>query len=125
MDIEDPKHLERFRDQVEVKAVLMQFQPNSDSRAVRFERSSKNKLYWPLIENVASRFFNSGHTEEICETHCVYGKQFWLLGISTNPTFEYPFTIAILASDGASKEILQAFLRRVSHDYWYGSYFFK
>ena len=125
MDIQDSKHLERFRDQEEVKAVFMKFQSNQDSSEVRFERASKNKLYWPPIEEVMARFLNTGHTTEICESHIIYGKPYWLLATATNPTFEYPITIAIVASDGAPIEKLQALLKSVSYDYWYGSYFFK
>ncbi len=45
MDVRSPEHLERLRDQPEIKAALLRFRPEADAFEARFERASKNTLY--------------------------------------------------------------------------------
>ena len=125
MDVESPKHLERFRDQPEIKAVLLKLGPESDAAEARFERAAKNALYWPPIEALAGRFIATGRARETHEAQRVYGRSCWLLATALTPNAGAPFAIAMADAEGAPVETLLALLRKVSEDYWYGSYFFK
>ena len=125
MDVESPKHLERFRDQHEIKAVLLRLEPTDASSEVRFERSARNSDYWPFIETLAARFLASGRSTEIRESVEVYGRLCWLIATTLSPSGKAPCVIAITAADGASADVLGALLRDVSDNYWFGSSFFK
>ena len=125
MDEESPKHLERLRDQAEIKAALLRLQPTPTSTEARFERAPKNTLYWPPIEALAARFLAAGRTEEIREPREFYGRPCWLLATRVVDTPNAPYTIAVAAADGAPVEALVALLQDVGHDYWHGSSFFK
>ena len=125
MDVESPKHLERLRDQPEIKAALLRFQPAPTATEVRFERAAKNTLYWPPIEELAARFLAMGRGEEIRETQDFYGRPCWLLAVTLARSPDAPYTIAVAAADGVPVDALVALLQDVSHDYWHGSYFFK
>jgi hypothetical protein len=123
MDVESPEHLERLRDQPEIKAVLLRERPAAEASECRFERSAKNKDYWPPIEALAASVVASGHVDEACTSLTVYGRPCWLLATALNPVG--PYAIAVTAADGASVDDLAALLRKVTHDYWFGSSFFK
>lgn len=123
MDVESPEHLERLRDQAEIKAVLLREQPVAGAAECRFERSAKNKDYWPAIEALAASVVASGRADEACTSLTVYGRPCWLLATALNPVG--PYAIAVTAADGASVEDLVAVLRKVTDHYWFGSYFFK
>ena len=125
MDVESPKHLERFRDQPEIKAVLLRFGPEPPAAEARFERAAKNTLYWPPIETLARRFVAAGRADETREAQRVYGRSCWLLAACVSPAADSPFAIAMADAEGAPAEALLELLRKVSEDYWYGSYFFK
>src|SRR5688572_11852081 len=125
MDVESPKHLERLRDQPELKAALLRFQPTPTATEARFERAAKNTLYWPPIEKLSARFLETGRSEDIREARLFYGRPCWLLAITLAQSPDAPYTIAVAAADGAPLDVLVALLRAVSDDYWYGSYFFK
>lgn len=125
MDIESPKHLERFRDQPEVKVALLRLRPDSVEPEARFERTSRNTLYWPAVNDLAQKILAVGHAEEVRENREFYGRPCWLLATSLAPTGGAPYAIAVAAADGISVEALIAMLQSVSRDYWFGSYFFK
>lgn len=125
MDVESPKHLERFRDQREIKAVLLRSEPADPSTEVRFERSARNSHYWPFIESLSSRFLAAGRSEEIRQPLEVYGRACWLIATALGSPDKAPYAIAITAADGVAVEVLIALLQDVSHDYWHGSSFFK
>ena len=125
MDVESPKHLERLRDQPEIKAALLRFQPTPTATEVRFERAAKNTLYWPPIERLAERFLAMGRGEEVRETRDFYGRPCWLLAVTLAQSADAPYTIAVAAADGTPVDALVALLQDVSHDYWHGSSFFK
>jgi len=124
MDVESPRTLERFRDQPEIKAVLLRLGPSPTDREARFERASRNTNYWPAILALAAEFVAAGRSEEVREPRTVYGRPCWLLathgGSSTGA-----FSVAIAAADGAPVTALQELLVKVSDDYWHGSYFWK
>jgi hypothetical protein len=125
MDIQSPKHLERFRDQPEIKAVLLRSFLSATANEARFERAAKNSLYWPPIDNLESRILLNNHIVEVQEAHQIYGRPCWLLGTSLTSSPNAPFLIAIVAADGTPVTALLTLLNEVSHDYWYGSTFFK
>ena len=123
MDIESPQHLERLRDQPEIKAALLRERPAAGASECRFERSAKNNAYWPPIEDFAAGVLASARVDEGCRPVTVYGRPCWLLATALNPVV--PYAIAVTAADGASVDDLAALLRKVTHDYWFGSSFFK
>lgn len=124
MDVQSPSHLERLRDQPEVKVALLRF-PGSGGNEVRFERSPKNTLYRDAIQPLADRFAAAGAVTGLREDALIYGRPCWLLAASLGPSSQSPAFIAVVAADGAPPEDLLALLQSVSHDYWYGSSFFK
>jgi hypothetical protein len=123
MDIESPEHLERLRDQPEVKAALLRKRPVADASECRFERNTKNNAYWPPIEDSAAGVLASARVEEACRALTIYGRPCWLIVTALNPVG--PYAIAVTAADGASVEDLVALLRKVTEHYWFGSSFFK
>jgi hypothetical protein len=125
VDIESPQHLERLRDQPEIKAALLRSWMALDAREVRFERAAKNRLYWPPIENLSRRFLDAGCAERVCDGQQIYGRPCWLLANVLAPSPNAAYVIALASADGAPLDVLQALLREVCHDYWHGSYFFK
>ena len=125
MDIESPEHLERLGDQPEIKAALLREGPAPEATEARFERAAKNRLYWPPIETLSTRFLAAGRSEEIRESVELYGRPCWLLATRIAESTEAPYAIAVAAADGAPVDALLALLREVSHDYWHGSSFFK
>lgn len=125
MDIESPDHLERLRNQSEIKAALLRPWIAHDAREARFERAAKNRLYWPPIENLSRRFLDAGRAEELCEGCQIYGQPCWLLACVLAPSPKAAYVIALASADGAPVDLLQALLRDVCRDYWHGSYFFK
>jgi hypothetical protein len=125
MDVESPEHLERFRDRPEVKAVLLREGPQSGSTEARFERAAKNTLYWPLIDRLDERFRAIGQGEEVREEHELYGRRCWLLATVLSPAPGAAYAIAVAAADGEPAQAMVALLQSVSHDYWFGSEFFK
>jgi len=125
LDVESPKHLERFRDQHEIKAVLMREEPSDASTEVRFERSARNSNYWPFIESLSARFLAARRSEETRQSLEVYGRACWLIATALGPPDKGPYAIAVTAADGIAVEVLVALLHDVSHDYWHGSSFFK
>ena len=124
MDVESPKHLERLRDQPEVKAALLRFRAHSASD-VRFERAAKNSLYRSAIQELLDRLDTPAPVLELQEACVVYGRPCWLLATALSSSAQAPLALAVVAADGAAAEVLFALLRSVSHDYWFGSYFFK
>jgi hypothetical protein len=124
MDIESPKHLERFRDRPEIKAVLLRLQPSATTEA-RFERSARNVHYWPFIESLSARFLAAGQSAEIRQPIEVYGRSCWLIATTLGTPDKAPYAVAVTAADGVAPEVLIALLRDVSEDYWFGSSFFK
>jgi hypothetical protein len=125
MDIESPKHLDRLRDQPEVKVALLRLRPDSIEPEARFERASKNTLYWPAVNDLANHFLSVGRAEEVREEREFYGRPCLLLATILAPSADAPYAIAIVAADGTSDQALVALLQSVSHDYWFGSSFFK
>lgn len=125
MDVESPRHLERFRDQPEIKAALLRAGPTTADTEARFERSTRNTDYWPPILALSSRFLATGRSESLQEPIEVYGRPCWLLATTMGPAETGPYAIALAAADGASSEDLMRLLLDVSHDYWHGSYFWK
>jgi hypothetical protein len=125
MDVESSKHLERLRDQPEVKVALLRLRLDSIDDEARFERASKNTLYWPAVNNLAKRFLSIGRAEEVREAHEFYGRPCWLLATALAPSADAPFAIAVAAADGAPVQALVELLQGVSRDYWFGSSFFK
>ena len=125
MDAESPEHLERLRDQPEVKVALLRLLPDSIEPEARFERASKNALYWPAVNCLASRFLSVGYAEEVREEREFYGRPCWLLATSLGSSADAPYAIAVAAADGTPIEALVALLHSVSHHYWFGSSFFK
>lgn len=125
MDIESPEHLERLRDQPEIKAALLRSWMAHDAREARFERAAKNRLYWPAIENLGRRFLDAGRAEEVCKGLQLYGRPCWLLACVLAPSPKAAYVIALAGAEGAPVDVLQAVLRDVCRDYWHGSYFFK
>jgi len=123
MDVESPKHLERLRDQPEIKAALLRERPMAEASECRFERSAKNRDYWPPIEALAARIGAGGRIDEACTSLTVYGQPCWLIVTALDP--RGPYAIAMTAADAAPAMELGAVLRKVTHDYWYGSTFFK
>ena len=123
MDIESPRHLEHLRAQPEIKAALLRERPAADASECRFERSAKNKDYWPPIEALAASIRAGGRIDEACTPLTVYGRSLWLMVTALDPVG--PYAIAVTSADGAPREMLAAVLRKVTHDYWYGSSFFK
>ncbi|MFN0184790.1 MAG: hypothetical protein ACKVQR_13330 [Aquabacterium sp.] len=125
MDVESPEHLERLRQQPEVKAALLLRGPLAGADQCRFERAAKNTLYWPAIEDLALRMRAEGRSQVVREERTFYGRPCWLLAICLSPAADGPFTIAVVAADSEPAEVLEALLQRVSRDYWFGSRFFK
>lgn len=125
MDVESPRHLERFRDQPEIKAALLRAGPTAADTEARFERSARNTDYWAPILALSSRFLATGRSEALREPIEVYGRPCWLIATSMGPAETGPYSIALAAADGASSEDLVRLLLDVSHDYWHGSYFWK
>ena len=123
MDVESPRHLERLRDEPEIKAALLRERPAAGASECRFERSARNDAYWPPIEELAASVLASARVDEACRPVTIYGRSCWLLATALNPIG--PYAIAVTAADGASVEDLVAVLRQVTHDYWFGSSFFK
>ena len=123
MDVESPVHLERLRDQPEIKAALLRERPDAEASECRFERSAKNNAYWPPIEDFAASVRAGARVDEACRPVTIYGRSCWLLATALHPVG--PYAIAVTAADGASVEDLVALLRKVTHDYWFGSSFFK
>ncbi len=125
MDKQSAEHLERLRNQPEIKAALFHLQPAPETPEARFERAAKNTLYWPPIDALAARFHAARRAQEIHEQCEIYGRSCLLVATSLAQSPNAPYTIALVAADGSPVETLLAMLRSVSHDYWYGSYFFK
>ncbi len=125
MDVESPDHLERLRDQPEIKAALLRFGPGPASAEARFERAARNTLYWPAVEQLSARFLAAAGSEEVTESREFYGRPCWLLATRLAASAESPYAIAVAAADGAPLAALVALLRRVGNDYWRGSDFFK
>ena len=125
MDIESPDHLERLRNQSEIKAALLRPWIAHDAKEARFERAAKNRLYWPPIENLSRRFLDSGRTEQVCQGYQIYGQPCWLLAIALAPSPKAAYAIALAGAQGASADAMLDQLRSVCHDYWHGSDFFK
>ena len=125
MDTESAEHLERLRQRPEIKAALLVRGPQPGASRARFERAAKNTLYWPAIDDLASRFGAAGRAEQVLQEQLFYGRPCWLLATTLAASAEAPFTIAVVAADGSSAEDLVALLESVSRDYWFGSYFFK
>jgi hypothetical protein len=125
MDVESPDHLERLRDQPDVKVALLRQRPEASASEARFERTAKNALYWPAVERLAARFIEQGHAADLQEPCEFYGRPCWLLATKLAPADDAPYAIAVAASDGASAAGLVALLQDVSRDYWFGSTFFK
>jgi len=125
MDVQSPEHLERLRDQIAFKAALLRRHPDPAVGEARFERSPKNTHYWPPIEQLAAHFAASGLVQETLEEHTLYGRPCWLLATSLAPSPNSPYAIAVAAADSAPPDALLSLLRDVTHDYWYGSSFFK
>ncbi|MGH8675846.1 MAG: hypothetical protein ACREVG_16250 [Burkholderiales bacterium] len=123
MDVESPKHLERLRDQPEIKAALLREEPAADAAECRFERSARNSAYWPPIEALAASILATGRVEELCQPVTVYERSCWVIATALDP--RGPYAVAVTAADGAALEELVTVLRKVTHDYWHGSYFFK
>ncbi|HEX2830598.1 MAG TPA: hypothetical protein VHP37_29945 [Burkholderiales bacterium] len=124
MDVESPEHLERLRGQPEVKAAALRFGPDSAAE-VRFERASRNALYWPPIQGVLDRIASTGCVAPLQQECVVYGRPCWLLATSLASSPQAPFAVAVVSADGAPVEVLLELLKRVSYDYWFGSHFFK
>lgn len=125
MDIESPDHLERLRNQSEIKAALLRPWIAHDAKEARFERAAKNRLYWPPIENLSRRFLDAGRTEQVCEGCQIYCQPCWLRAIALAPSPKAAYVIALAGAEGASVDALLDLLRSVCHDYWHGSDFFK
>ena len=125
MDVESPKHLERLRDLPEIKVALLRMSVAADSSEARFERTAKGTLYWPPVRSLATHFAGAAQPSEIRTPITVYGRSCWLLATMLAPAASAPYVIAVAAADGAEMEAIIGRLREVSHDYWYGSYFFK
>ena len=123
MDVESPRHLEHLRAQPEIKAALLRERPVAGTSECRFERSAKNKDYWPTIEALAATIGTGSRIDEACTPLTVYGRRCWLLVTALDP--HGPHAIAVVSADNAEREELAAVLRKVVHDYWYGSAFFK
>ena len=124
MDVESPKHLERLRDQPEVKAALLRFGAGS-AADVRFERAARNSLYWSPIQELVDGLDATAPVRELQQACVVYGRPCWLLATALSSSAQAPLTLAVVAADGAAVDVLIELLRSVSHDYWFGSYFFK
>ena len=125
MDVESLVHLERLRDQPDVKAALLVLQVVEPDRSVRFERAAKNTEYWAPIQSVLQRFSAQGAIEEFREPVTIYGRPCTLIATARAPRDSAPFAIAVVASDGEPIEKIAALLRDVCYNYWYGSSFFK
>lgn len=125
MDVQSPAHLERFRNQPEIKAVLLRQWALPMAPETRFERSPKNSLYWPPIQSLAARLLSAGRAEDGCECLDLYGRPCWLMVATLDPSPKAAYAIAVASAEGASVDTLLALLRSVSHDYWHGSYFWK
>lgn len=125
MDVESPEHLERLRDRPEIKAALLYLHPVLPSTPVWFERSAKNALYRDAIEGLAARLRATGRVEDGDERLELYGRPCRLLTTLLAPSAESPFAFAVVSAEGAPIEALQTLLRAVTHDYWFGSTFFK
>ena len=123
MDVESPRHLEHLRAQPEIKAALLRERPAAGASECRFERSAKNREYWPPIEALAAAIGTGGRIDEACTSLTVDGQPSWLLVTALDP--QGPHAIAVVSADNAVREELAAVLRKVTHDYWYGSAFFK
>ncbi|MEO8634489.1 MAG: hypothetical protein ABI587_04330 [Gemmatimonadales bacterium] len=125
MDVESPKHLERLRDQPEIKAVLLREDAAPTATEARFDRAPKNTLYWSPIEALAARILGAGRPEEVCDPIHLYGRQCWLLATALSLSPRAPYAIAVASAEGAPVETLLRLLRSVSEDYWQGSTFWK
>ena len=125
MDVESPKHLERLRDQPEIKAALLRQWVSPTATEARFERSPKNALYWPPILTREARLLSAGRAEDACEHIHLYGRPCWLVVAALDPSPKAAYAIAVASAEGAPVETLLTLLRSVSHDYWHGSYFWK
>lgn len=125
MDVEFQKHLERLRDQSEVKVALLRQSFDAAGPEVRFERAAKNLLYWPAVDHLANHFLSIGRAEEVREQREFYGRPCWLLATLLAPSAKAPYSIAVAAADGAPVQVLVTLLQSVSSDYWFGSTFFK
>lgn len=125
MDVESPLHLERLRDQPEIKAVLLRAGLTPGDTEARFERAPKNTRYWNAIASLSARFLADGRSEEVREPHEVYGRACWLLATTMGRPETGPYAIAMTAADGAPLEDLRMLLLDVSRDYWHGSSFWK
>jgi hypothetical protein len=125
LDIESPDHLERLRDQPEVKVALLRRRPDAIDTEARFERAAKNTRYWPAVDELAERFRIAGRAEEVAIEQAFYGKPCWLMATVLAPAADAPFAIAVAAAVGLSASALVELLRDVSRDYWFGSSFFK
>ena len=124
MDVESSEHLERLRSQPEVKAALLRLGGDSADEA-RFERASRNSHYWSAIQGLVDRFAATGRVLPLQEECVVYGRPCWLLATSLSSSPQAPYAIAVVAADGTPVEALLELLHSVSHDYWFGSTFFK
>ena len=106
-----------------MKAVLLRERPAAGASECRFERTARNKAYWPPIEELAANILASGRVDEACRPVTIYGRACWLIVTALNPLG--PYAVAVTAADGASIADLTSVLRSVTDDYWHGSYFFK
>lgn len=125
MDIESPDHLERLRAEGAIKAVCLVERPGGGGRTVRFERSAKNRLYWPLIEERLALLLGSAQVEDAAEVREVYGQACVVLVVSLRPGTAAPFAVAVVAGDREVAGSVVGVIRDVTRDYWFGSTFFK
>lgn len=125
MDIESPVHLDRLRNQPEIKAAILRRGAAPTAAEARFDRAVKNTLYWPALEAISARFIAAGRAEDTCETLFVYGQPCRLLAATLGPSADAPYILAIVGAEGAPVDTLFALLQSVCRDYWFGSYFFK
>ena len=101
--------------------------PARDASARRryFERDPKNALYRPALDGLVSHIDGLGRPEEVRQDCMVYGRNCWLLCTRLAPSPTAPYAMAVSAADEASIDDLIALLRDVTHNCWYGYYFFK
>ena len=125
MDVQSPEHLEKLRDYPEIKAALVCFRFEQPEEVARFERSPKNALYWGPIEEVVERFRRVGAIAEVRETISVYGRPCTLIATAIAVSPHSPYAIAVVAAVDAPVDDLVSALHTATHDYWYGSTFFK
>jgi len=125
VDVESPHHLERLRGQPEVKAALLRLHASPEAPEARFERAPRNEAYWPPLLTLDRQVVGAGMPRYLQEDLTCYGRPCWILCVPLAESSGSPYAVAVTAADGAAAEVLADLLRDVTHDYWYGSYFFK